>query len=163
MRVMFAAICTVLLSSPVFADDIQVTGAYARPTTASAQTAAVYMTLVNGSATDDRLVAVETAVAAEATLHSSAVNAEGMMQMLEIEGGVAIATGGEHAFAPGGDHVMLIGLTEQLTEGAKFTVTLTFEAAGKMVVVVPVQKDAPDIDHSGHGEHDGHEAAPVND
>jgi periplasmic copper chaperone A len=163
MRMMFAAICTVLLAGPAFADDIQVTGAYARPTTASAQTAAVYMTLANSGATDDRLVAVETAVAAEATLHSSAVNAEGMMQMLEIEGGVAIATGAEHAFAPGGDHVMLMGLTQPLTEGAQFTVTLTFEVAGKMVVVVPVQKGAADMDHSGHGEHDGHGTAPAND
>lgn len=154
MRMIFAALCAVLLAGPALADDMQVTGAYARPTTPNAATAAIYLTLVNGSGADDRLVAVETAVAAEAMLHTSAVNADGMMQMLEIDGGVAIAPGAQHAFAPGGDHVMLMGLTQQLVEGAQFTVTLTFEVAGKVVVVVPVLTDAPGaapMDHSGHG------------
>ena len=47
---------------------------------------------------------------------------------------------------PGGYHIMLIGLTEDLTDGMTFDLTLTFEKAGDVVVPVTVQRAAPEGD-----------------
>jgi periplasmic copper chaperone A len=70
------------------------------------------------------------------------------------------------ALARGGDHVMMMGLTQPLAEGDRFTLTLTFERSGKMVVVVPVRNDGPTDaganDHSG-GDHAGHGLAPASE
>ena len=38
---------------------------------------------------------------------------------------------------PGGLHIMLLGLTQSLTEGEEFEVTLQFEVAGTNVISVP--------------------------
>lgn len=48
--------------------------------------------------------------------------------------------------APGGYHVMLIGLTGDLTEGMTFDLTLTFEKAGDVIIPVTVQRAAPEGD-----------------
>ncbi|GAB4503487.1 MAG: hypothetical protein Fur0043_04790 [Anaerolineales bacterium] len=46
---------------------------------------------------------------------------------------------GETVFEPGGLHVMLIGLKSDLQAGETFTVTLTFEKAGKRTLTVTVK------------------------
>ena len=62
-----------------------------------------------------------------------------------------------HEFAPGGDHVMLMGLTRDLAQGEILSLTLTFDGAGSMIVEAVVDNDrAPDA----AGRHD-HSAAPT--
>lgn len=158
MRMMIAALGLALSLSPALATDgVRVEGAYARVTMASAITGAVFMTIVNGAAEDDRLISAESDVAATVGLHSNVMSAEGMMQMLEAEAGFPVAASATRPLARGGDHIMLIGLTRPLAEGDRFTLTLTFEKAGKVVVVVPVGDpagaagDAGMTDHSTHG------------
>ncbi len=161
MRALIAAMSMLLLASPVLAHDgIHVENAYARVAMENAGAAAVFMELVNHGAEADRLISVQADVAARAELHTHAMTAEGMMQMLPMADGLVVDAASTHALARGGDHVMLMGLTQPLAEGAQFTLTLTFEHAGKMVVVVPVQNDGPTgaaVDHSAHG------AAPASD
>ncbi|MGL5442333.1 MAG: copper chaperone PCu(A)C, partial [[Mycobacterium] stephanolepidis] len=43
------------------------------------------------------------------------------------EGGVAIPANGEHKLSPGGDHVMLMGLTTPLRPGQDVVITLAFQ------------------------------------
>ena len=50
-----------------------------------------------------------------------------------------IAPGEPQVLRPGGNHIMLIGLTGPLKPGASFPVTLTFAKAGAVTVDVPVQ------------------------
>jgi periplasmic copper chaperone A len=88
------------------------------------------------------LIAAETAVAAKTEMHTHVMSAEGMMQMLPVEEGLSIEAGSTRPLARGGDHVMLMGLMQSMPEGTQFTLTLTFEQAGKVVVVVPVQSAA---------------------
>ncbi|MGL4319727.1 MAG: copper chaperone PCu(A)C [Paracoccaceae bacterium] len=159
MRNWFAAMMVGVVLVPWAAradSDIQISGVYALVTSENAPSAAIFMEIGNVGAVDDRLLAVETDVADKAELHTHAMSADGLMQMLPVEGGLAVAAGASHALARGGDHVMLMGLRQAMPEGEKFTLTLTFEEAGKVVVVVPVQ-DAPSaeagatMDHRGHG------------
>ena len=61
------------------------------------------------------------------------------MTMTAHHGGVVIPAGSSHVFAPGGDHVMLMGLTEPLDAGATLGLTLSFERAGEIRIEVPVE------------------------
>ena len=67
------------------------------------------------------------------------------MEMSPVEGGLEIPAGGSVELKSGSFHVMLIGLKEDLTSGTSYELTLTFEKAGDVTIVVPVQANAMDI------------------
>jgi len=52
---------------------------------------------------------------------------------------VEVPAGGDLSFAPGGYHVMLMGLKQELKPGDSFPLMLTFEKAGQLTVQVVVQ------------------------
>jgi periplasmic copper chaperone A len=131
-------------------DGIHVEDAYAR---ASAQSGAVFMTIFNHGATEDRLLSVRTDAAERAELHTSSEDANGVMQMLQITEGVPVPGNGTHDLARGGDHVMLMGLTRSLKNGDMITLTLTFEHEGEVTVDVPVDNDRKTPDDAGHKTH----------
>jgi periplasmic copper chaperone A len=149
-----AAALVALSLGPAYADDmLGVTGAYARVSRPDAPTGAVYMTIENPGDTPDRLLSASASVAEKTTLHTSQMSGDGVMQMLELPDGLIIPAQGSAAFAPGADHIMLLGLNRPLADGDRFTLDLTFEAAGKVVVIVTVGSAAPEgtaTDHSGH-------------
>lgn len=118
-------------------DGVHIDGAYAR-VMPGAKTGAVFMSIENHATEDERLVAITTDAAERAELHGHKAGAEGMMQMLKYEDGIAIPAGTTHELARGGDHIMLMGLTRGLKEGDKIALTLTFEHAGEVAVEVPV-------------------------
>ena len=137
----FAGIATVLTLSAttLWADDtIAVTDAYARASTPMSVSGAAFMVIENHGATDDRLIAVRSNIADRVELHTHISDANGVMKMVEVEEGFPVAAGQSHALARGGDHVMLLGLKESLTEGKQFPLTLVFEHAGEITVDVPV-------------------------
>jgi periplasmic copper chaperone A len=125
------------LAASAHANEIMVTGAYARASaSASAKAGAVYFTIVNHGAEADRIVGASSDAAASAMLHESAIsNGIATMRMVEI---VELASGAELSFAPGGSHVMLVGLKRPLKQGEHFTLTLKLERAGDIAVDVPV-------------------------
>ena len=106
---------------------------------------AFYMTITNTGDAPDRLVSVQTDVASNVEIHDVVMDG-GVMQMMPQLDGVEIPAGGELVLAPGGYHVMLIGLTESLLNGDAFTATLTFETAGEVEITVPVFISEPDAD-----------------
>jgi periplasmic copper chaperone A len=133
---------------------IAVIAPYARVMGATAKSGAIFLTLENHGEADDRLIAVATDAAENATLHSNLEDASGMMQMVAIEGGIVLPARGMHALARGGDHIMLTGLTRPLADGDTFTLTLTFEAAGEVVVQVPVDNGRAPEAHDMEGMED---------
>ncbi|MEN6541547.1 copper chaperone PCu(A)C [Parvibaculum sp.] len=108
---------------------------WARPTTG--QTGAVYFVLKNGGTTDDALLRVETDVADKAQIHTMTMDGT-VMRMRELDK-LDIPAGKTVAVAPGGIHVMLIGLKAPLKSGDKFPMKLVFEKAGSVEVSVYVQ------------------------
>ena len=136
--VLFAGMLT---AGPALAQDITVRDSYLRSSTPSSLTGAAFMTLTNGTDSDDRLIGVTSPVAERVELHAHTEDANGVMRMGEIEGGVPLAVGESHTFGRGGDHLMFIGLTAPLEQGTEVPVTLTFEKAGDVQVMVPVDQE----------------------
>ncbi|HXP75485.1 MAG TPA: copper chaperone PCu(A)C [Stellaceae bacterium] len=120
------------------APTVEVGHAWARATPGGAKTAALYMTLVNKGADDDRLVSVSTPVAGKADLHTTTTE-NGIMRMRPIEA-LDVKPGTPTVLKPGGYHVMLMDLKAPLVAGQSFTVSLTFEKAGKVDVTAVVEK-----------------------
>ena len=94
------------------------------------------MTLVNRGRQADRLVGASSPVAARAQLHAHQM--EGNVMKMRPLGAVEVAPGSPTVLAPGGIHVMLMGLKGPLVEGTAFSLELRFEHAGRMEVEVQV-------------------------
>jgi copper(I)-binding protein len=134
---------------------------------AGAKSAAGYLGIVNTGSTADRLLGVETGIAKRAMLHTTEHADDGVARMVHLDA-IEIPAGGAVTLAPGGLHIMLMGLTGPVTEGDMIPATLVFETAGRVEVEFSV--DAPagmehsQIDHTaaghqmagtGHGHADG--------
>jgi periplasmic copper chaperone A len=147
-------------------DGIRIEDPYARVSGATAKSGAVFMTILNHSAQDDRLVSVTTDAAERAELHTHTQDANGVMQMGEVPEGFPIAGTEAHALDRGGDHIMLFGLTRALKQGDIVTLTLTFERSGDITIAVPVDNERKPGAHStidyGKMDHSGHAAPATN-
>lgn len=119
-------------------DTIVIDGAYARATSPKSPTGAVFMTIGNTGAQDLYLIGVRSEVAKRVELHTHKESDNGVMRMMQIEGGIVIPAGGDHRLKRGGDHVMLMGLTQGLEQGEQISLTLIFETAGEMTIDVTV-------------------------
>jgi periplasmic copper chaperone A len=133
-----AALSVITLTSVAWAGDITIQDPYARSSTQSSATGAAFMVLVNQSDQNDRLISAQTDIAERVELHTHIEDANGIMQMREVEGGFDVPAGGMHALERGGDHVMFLGLKQPLKDGNLIPLTLSFEKAGDIVVEVPV-------------------------
>lgn len=109
---------------------------------------AIYFTLINSGTEADRLVGVESDVAATADLHES-IQENDILRMEPRPDGFEIPAGGRVELAPGGKHVMLVNLEQPLTEGETIAVTLRFAHAAPLSVTVPVMA----LDSSMANEH----------
>jgi hypothetical protein len=112
--------------------------AWARATPGAATTGAVYFRIE--SPVGDRLIGLASPVAAKAELHTT-LEENGVMQMREVEGGLAVPAGQAIELKPGGAlHVMLIDLNRKLKAGDSFPLTLSFANAGSREVTVTVER-----------------------
>lgn len=123
---------------PAYAQDakaVSIEGAYARALMGRVPNGAAYLTLK--SARDDRLTDAASDVAEKVELHTH-IQEGNVMRMRKVDA-VELPAGKPVRMAPGGLHVMLIGLNRKLKPGDTFDLTLTFERAGKVPVKVEVQ------------------------
>ena len=130
--------------------DIEITGAFARATLPGAPVGGGFLTIVNTGTEGDTLIGASAAFAGEAQLHEMAVEND-VMKMRELPGGIPVPAGETVTLEPGGLHMMFMGLKEPLVEGTEVPVTLTFEKAGTVEVMLSVA--AAGADSAGHGEH----------
>lgn len=113
---------------------------WAKAAPAGAMTA-VFGTLRNTSARPVTVTGGASPVAARVELHETVRNDAGAMQMQPKQGGLTIPAGGTHLLEPGGDHLMLLGLTASLENGTTTAVTLS-TSDGEVVLTVPVRSFA---------------------
>ena len=113
---------------------VEVRDAWARATPGKAEVGAVYLTLE--SPVDDRLTGLSTPIASVAQLHTMTMEG-GIMKMTRLPA-LDLPAGKPVKIEPGGTHIMLIGLTDKLSPGQSFPLTLLFEKAGKQEVTVNV-------------------------
>jgi copper(I)-binding protein len=135
--VVFLALATVLVAcAPASGQGLQVTDVWARPGLAGG-TSAVYFVIENGTASDDTLLSASSDVAGAVELHMTSMQDGNMQMMPQHEVPVQA---GKTEFEPGGLHVMLIGLNQDLNPGDTFSVTLDFATAGAMPLDVTVSE-----------------------
>lgn len=127
---------------------VHVLGAWARPGVAMPNSAS-YALLVNLGMSDVTLVSATGDVAEAVELHQMTMTDDDVMQMSQIEGGILVPAGGVAQLQPGGMHVMLIGLTQDLEVDTTIALALTFDDGTVIELDVPVQEpmDAPMMMH----------------
>lgn len=87
----------------------------------------VFGTLANDGDADVTVVSAASDIAGTMELHETTMADDGAMTMRPKEGGFTVPAGGSHELAPGGDHLMAMGLTRPLEPGETVTVTLTLD------------------------------------
>lgn len=162
MKRLFALLAALCLASPLFAHDMTAGGfQFIHPhipqPAASAKTAGGYVAIVNDGSAPDRLIGVETAMAAKAAVHESKVDASGVGTMEPVPA-LDIPAGATVSLDRGGYHIMLMGLTGPLAEGEMHKVTLIFEQAGpvevEFMIDPPMGEGMEGMDHSKMGATD---------
>ena len=149
---LIAAASAVFVSTSAFAGDIMIHDAYARSAGKMAKAGAAFMHIMNGGSTDDRLIAARSDVSVKVELHTHIEDANGVMRMVEVEDGIAVPAGGMAMLQRGGDHVMFMGITEPFEQGKTIPVTLVFENAGEIEVMIPVDLERQDGHGMKHGQ-----------
>src|SRR5215470_2236358 len=122
---------------PARGGEISVKQAWSRATPKGAQVAGGYLTIENHSPSPDRLIAAATPAATKIEIHEM-TTLNGIMVMRPVEGGLTIPPGASVTLAPGGTHLMFIGINAPFSEGEHIAAALMFEKAGKIDVTFDV-------------------------
>jgi len=139
---MVVSLALVFAASAAWAgDELAVTGAWARPSLGQTGASALYFTITNGSSVVDDLSSVEVPDAARAELHET-TNTNGVVGMRSIAD-MPLPPGAPVQFAPGGNHVMLMGLAHPLKAGDHLTATLHFRTHAPLTIDAIVSMTAP--------------------
>lgn len=140
--------------SDVGSSELAASGAWSRPTPATADEAVVYLTLTTDEVDEVEGASVDPAVAAEVQLHATSVADGGGTHSHGGGGGAETVSMGEVeafdvapdaplVFEPGGNHLMLVGLVAPLESGDAFELELELASGRSLTVDVPVQVNAP--------------------
>lgn len=138
---------TVLLSACKASGDIEVHNAWARPT-AQGENAAIYFAIHNHTQTNDELIGASTTISNTVEIHeSSQVNDVMQMNMLAS---IPLGADEEIIFNPGGLHIMLVGIDQELETGGHIGLILHFQKHEDIVVNVHIEDSSPDEDEHTH-------------
>jgi copper(I)-binding protein len=110
---------------------------WARPTVPGQSTGGGYLSVHNGGSKPDRLLGASSPAAATVEVHEMRMEGD-VMRMREIKA-LELPAGKRVTLAPGGLHLMLVGLKAPLKVGDKLPVRLRFEAAGEIDVAFQVE------------------------
>jgi len=132
---------------------LRATHAWVRLAAVSGNPAAAYLTL-HGGPEDMRLIAIDSTAAGSSELHRSmktgpggAVTGQmtGQMTGMQRLDGLDLPAHGKIAFAPGGNHVMLFGVSPQVKPGDHMALAVRFEKGQVLQAdaVVVAAGDAP--------------------
>jgi len=146
------ALTAALLSSSVLADVI-VEAPYARAVPPGQPNSAAFMTLNNGDKAVS-LVSGSSSAAKVVELHTH-THKDGVMSMRKIDK-IDLPANGEVSLEPGGLHVMLIGLKEQLKADQQIDLTLNFSDGTSQALTLPVRSVMGGMKMS-HGKGEGHQ------
>lgn len=153
-RLLIAALALTAVAAPVAyaAGPITVRQPWSRPAQAG-MNGVGFLTLANSGKTPVILKSATSPAAGKVEIHQSAM-VGGVMTMRRQDNGVVIPAGGQVALAPGGYHLMLLGLKQAQGVGQKVPVTLVFDGGRKIQVELAVQLAPPAA--GGTAEHTGH-------
>lgn len=100
---------------------------------------AVYLSIHNGTSQADTVVGVQTEIAQAAEIHESYITDEGLSGMRPASN-LAIAPGDSLVFKPGGLHIMLMNVSNELSYNDSLEIILQFAQVGPKTIMVPVRQ-----------------------
>ncbi|GAB2735186.1 copper chaperone PCu(A)C [Melaminivora jejuensis] len=148
-----AAACSLLAGAACA--QVSVHDAWVRATVPQQKATGAFMQLT--STQDVRLVQVQSPIAGVAEVHEMAL--EGDVMKMRALPALPLSAGQPMTLRPGGHHIMLLDLHQQVKPGDTVPLTLTFEAAGGQRHSLQVQATARALGASapaGHGHAQGH-------
>lgn len=132
----------------VKAGDLELSGAVAKAMLPGQPVGGGTVTMKNDGASDDRLVSVTSPVAGRVEMHEMAM-VNDVMRMRKMAAGIVIPAGKTVDMTSGDLHFMFYNVSKPFAEGDKVPLTLTFEKAGKVDLILDVG--------SAQGGHDAHQ------
>jgi copper(I)-binding protein len=120
---------------PITHNELRIVDAYARASSPTAKVGAIFFVIENGTDQDVHLTAAKSDIAGKVELHTHIDKGDGIMAMVEIEGGVEVEAGDRSKFKRGGNHVMLMGLGQSLKTGDQVEIELIFDGKAMPVTV----------------------------
>ena len=136
-----AVVCGLGAPLALAGDAISVKDPYARAVPPGQPNSAVFMQISNDGADDRALLSAASGVADVVELHTHLME-DGMMKMRRVDQ-IDLPAGEMVTLAPGGLHVMLIGLKQQLQPGDDVPLTLTLDDGSELSLTAPVRKVMP--------------------
>lgn len=148
-----AAVCA--LTTGAWAEPVlEISQVKAFETAPTAMAGGGFMEITNSGDTGDRLIDV-LADYPRVELHRTEFDSDGVATMIHLEDGIDIPPGETVTLAPGGMHVMFMGLRDTpFTEGDQVSARLVFETSGEVPVTFDIIK-RPMTGHEG-ADGDGH-------
>jgi len=137
--VLLIGILILLLSACSAPGDIEVHQPWVRPTI-EGNNAAVYLIIHNHSKTSDELIGASSNRSDNVEIHKTTM--ENDIMKMQMVSSVPLNAGDEVAFAPGGYHIMLVSVKQELKTGDHVGVILHFKNHANIVVNATVG-DAP--------------------
>ena len=120
-------VTALMVACSAVAQSIEVRDAWIRGTVPAQKATGAFMEITGKSAV--RLLRVDSPVAASVEIHNMTMQ-NGVMKMFPVDG-IDVSAGKTVKLAPGGYHVMMMGLKQQMKPGDRVPLTLTFELADK--------------------------------
>ncbi len=117
--------------------DLEVSGGFAKAMLPGQPVGGGGFTVKNNGATEYRLVSVTSPTSGEVQIHEMAMQ-DNVMKMRQLKDGIAIPAGKTVELSPGNLHLMFQKVKTPFKQGDKVPVTLTFEKAGKVDLVLNV-------------------------
>ncbi len=117
--------------------DLDVEDAWVRAATVGSNSAA-YLIAHNSGQAPNRLLGGSAEFARATELHRTTIDEAGMALMGRVEG-LDLAAGSTAVLEPGSYHLMLMGVTRDLTEGETVSLVLEFETASPVTVHAEVR------------------------
>ncbi|MBM7456128.1 hypothetical protein HNR62_002009 [Oceanisphaera litoralis] len=153
------ATALLLGSAVVFAHDyhggdLDIAHPWSRPLPPVATTGVTYLTVSNKGDAEDVLLGAESPVAEKVEIHTHIKDGE-LMKMRQLNE-LVIPAGGELILAPGGHHLMLMGLKQVPAVGERFPLTLYFKKAGALEVDVAVDGEHAKPEEKVHDDSHHH-------
>ena len=137
--VLFLLPTALLFSACGVQEGIEISDVWARAA-AQGTNSAIYFVIQNHNTEADELIGVASSVADAVEVHESKVEGD-VMKMTRMES-VTLESSQKVVFKPGGYHVMLIGLKQELKAGDEIEIKLQFKNSADITVKATVK--APD-------------------
>lgn len=111
-----------------------------------------YLSIANPTDTPRKLVSASTPRAETVELHTHMME-DGVMRMRPVES-FEVPANGTLKLAPGGNHLMIIGLDKPLTDGESLDITFTLDDGTTLTHAMPALREAPkkESDSPTHSE-----------